>query len=53
MLKILIKPVFVAFLISLSSPASANGYIESIEQCLAAHQSGDKSKVKLIASEIA
>ena len=52
MLKILIKPVFVAFLISLSSPASANGYIESIEQCLAAHQSGDKSKVKLIASEI-
>ena len=53
MLKILVKPVFVAFLISLSSPASANGYIESIEQCLAAHQSGDKSKVKLIASEIA
>ena len=52
MLKILIKPVFVAFLISLSSPASANGYIESIEQCLAAHQSGDKGKVKLIASEI-
>jgi hypothetical protein len=52
MLKILVKPVFVAFLISLSSPASANGYIESIEQCLAAHQSGDKGKVKLIASEI-
>lgn len=52
MLKILVKPVFVAFLISLSSPASANGYIESIEQCLAAHQSGDKGKVQLIASEI-
>ena len=52
MLKILVKPVFVAFLMSLSSPASANGYIESIEQCLAAHQSGDKGKVKLIASEI-
>lgn len=52
MLKILVKPIFVALIISSNSPASANGYIDSIEQCLDAHQSGDKGKVQLIASEI-
>ena len=52
MLKYLLKSIFIAFVLTASNPALASGYIESIEQCLAAHQSGDKSKVKLIASEI-
>jgi len=52
MLKYLLKSIFIAFVLTASNPALASGYIESIEQCLAAHQSGDKGKVKLIASEI-
>ena len=53
MLKNLLKPIFIAFVLTLSNPALASGYKDTIEQCLAAHQAGDKGKVKLIASEIA
>ena len=53
MLKNLLKPIFIAFVLTLSNPALASGYKDTIEQCLAAHQAGDKGEVKLIASEIA
>lgn len=53
MQKNLLKPIFIAFVLTSSNPALASGYKDSIEQCLAAHQAGDKGKVKLIASEIA
>tara|TARA_B110000879_G_C10986981_1_gene437682 strand:+ start:114 stop:827 length:714 start_codon:yes stop_codon:yes gene_type:complete len=53
MLKYLLKPIFIVFVLTASNPALASGYKDSIEQCLAAHQAGDKGKVKLIASEIA
>ena len=46
------RPIFIGLILSSSSPALANGYKDTIEQCLAAHQSGDNSKVRLIASEI-
>jgi len=53
MLKYLLKPIFIAFVLTSSNPALASGYKDTIEQCLAAHQAGDKGKVQLIASEIA
>jgi len=53
MLKYLLKPIFIAFVLTSSNPAFASGYKDTIEQCLAAHQAGDKGKVQLIASEIA
>jgi hypothetical protein len=46
------RPIFIGLILSSSSPALANGYKDTIEQCLAAHQSGDNSKVQLIASKI-
>jgi len=53
MQKNLVKTISIAFVLTLSNPALASGYKDSIEQCLAAHQAGDKGKVQLIASEIA
>ena len=52
MLTKLMRPIFIGLILSSSSPALANGYKDTIEQCLAAHQSGDNSKVQLIASKI-
>ena len=52
MLKNLMRPIFIGLILSSSNPALANGYKDTIEQCLAAHQSGDNSRVQLIASEI-
>ena len=52
MLKNLVGRIFIGLILSSSSPAIASGYKDTIEQCLAAHQSGDNSKVQLIASEI-
>ena len=46
------RPIFIGLILSSSNPALANGYKDTIEQCLAAHQSGDNSRVQLIASEI-
>ena len=51
MQKNLVKTISIAFVLTSSNPALASGYKDSIEQCLAAHQAGDKGKVKLIASE--
>ena len=51
MLKNLMRPIFIGLILSSSNPALANGYKDTIEQCLAAHQAGDKSKVQLIAFE--
>ena len=53
MQKNLVKTISIAFVLTSSNPALASGYKDTIEQCLAAHQAGDKGKVKLIASEIA
>ena len=44
MLKNLLKPIFIAFVLTLSNPALASGYKDTIEQCLAAHQAGDNGK---------
>ena len=53
MQKNLVKTISIAFVLTSSNPVLASGYKDSIEQCLAAHQAGDKGKVQLIASEIA
>ena len=53
MQKNLVKTISIAFVLASSNPVLASGYKDSIEQCLAAHQAGDKGKVQLIASEIA